>query len=135
VADVNDHRLQPPQHLEKPIPFLLEILMCGTSSSDLTLTDKSSAGCACCLPQESSAPSVAASVGDVAASYAVTGLTCGSCSSRVTSAISALDEVKDVKIDIVSGGASTVTVLSSQPVSSAAVRSAVEQAGYQLTNA
>ncbi|WP_167993408.1 heavy-metal-associated domain-containing protein [Arthrobacter pigmenti] len=57
----------------------------------------------------------------------MTGLTCGSCASRVTSAVGALDEVKDVQIDFVSGGASTVTVLSSQPVPSAGVRSAVEQ--------
>lgn len=108
--------------------------MCGTSSSDLTLTDKSSAGCACCAPQDTSAELVPAAVDDVTASFAVTGLTCGSCASRVTSAISALDEVKDVTVDLVSGGASTVTVLSSQPVPSAAVRTAVEQAGYQLTN-
>lgn len=109
--------------------------MCGTSSSELTLTDKSAAGCACCAPQDTSAESVPVAADDVTASFAVTGLTCGSCASRVTSAISALDEVKDVKIDLVSGGASTVTVLSGQPVPSAAVRSAVEQAGYQLTNA
>ncbi len=109
--------------------------MCGTSSSHLTLTDKSAAGCACCAPQDSSAPSVVAAAGDVNASFTVTGLTCGSCASRVTSAISALDEVKDVQVDLVSGGASTVTVLSSQPVPSAAVRSAVEQAGYQFSNA
>ena len=109
--------------------------MCGTPSSHLTLTDRSSAGCGCCAPQDTLAQSVPAAADDFAASYAVTGLTCGSCASRVTSAISALDEVKDVKIDLVSGGASTVTVLSGQPVPSAAVRSAVEQAGYQLTNA
>lgn len=109
--------------------------MCGTPSSDLTLTDKSSAGCACCAPQEAPAQSVPAAADDITTSFTVTGLTCGSCASRVTSAISTLDEVKDVTIDLAPGGASTVTVLSSQPVSSEAVRSAVEQAGYQLTNA
>lgn len=109
--------------------------MCGTSSSDLTLTDKSSGGCACCAPQNTAAELAPAAADDVTASFAVTGLTCGSCASRVSSAISALNEVKDVKIDLVSGGTSTVTVLSSQPVPPAAVRSAVEQAGYQLVNA
>lgn len=109
--------------------------MCGTLSSELTLTDKSSAGCACCAPQEPAVQSVPAAADDVTVNFAVTGLTCGSCASRVTSAISALDEVKDVQIDLVSGGTSTVTVLSSRPVPPAAVRSAVEQAGYQLTEA
>ncbi|WP_299165548.1 heavy-metal-associated domain-containing protein [uncultured Arthrobacter sp.] len=109
--------------------------MCGTTSSDLTLTDKSSSGCACCATQETPEQSVPAAADDVTANFAVTGMTCGSCASRVTSAISAIGEVKDVRIDLVSGGASTVTVLSNQPVPAEAVRSAVEQAGYQLINA
>lgn len=109
--------------------------MCGTSSSDLNLTEQSSSGCACCAPNEAAAPPVSTSIGDVTASFDVTGLTCGSCASRVTSAVSAIDDVTDVQIDLVSGGSSTVTVLSSQPVPAAVVRSAVERAGYQLSNA
>ncbi|WP_026544919.1 heavy metal-associated domain-containing protein [Arthrobacter sp. 35/47] len=69
------------------------------------------------------------------ASFDVTGLTCGSCASRVTSAVSALEDVTAVRVDLVAGGTSTVAVRSNQPVPPAAVRSAVEQAGYQLTNA
>lgn len=114
--------------------------MCGTSSSsDLTLTDKSSSGCACCAPKgtakDAATQSVPTSTGDVTTSFDVTGLTCGSCASRVTSAVSVLQDVTAVRVDLVSGGTSTVTVRSNQPVPPAAVRSAVEQAGYQLTTA
>ncbi|WP_334683372.1 heavy-metal-associated domain-containing protein [Arthrobacter sp. CAN_A212] len=114
------------------IPRILETLMCGTSS-DLTLTDTSSSGCACCGPQESKANSIPAP-GSVSASFGVAGLTCGSCASRVSSAVGEIDDVTDVQIDLVAGGTSTVTVLSNQVVPAAAVRSAVEQAGYQLSN-
>ncbi|NOJ60922.1 heavy metal-associated domain-containing protein [Arthrobacter sp. 260] len=107
--------------------------MCGTSS-DLTLTDTSSSGCACCAPQDSKTTSVP-TVGSISASFGVAGLTCGSCASRVTSAVGEIDDVTDVQINLVSGGTSTVTVLSNQAVPAAAVRSAVEQAGYQLSNA
>lgn len=109
--------------------------MCGTPSSELTLTDKSSAGCACCAPAAPAQDAVPAAAGSVTAAYPVAGLTCGSCAGRVTSAVSALDGVTDVTIDLVAGGTSTVTVLSSEPVPDAAVRSAIEQAGYSLSNA
>lgn len=74
-------------------------------------------------------------VNGVSAGFAVTGLTCGSCASLVSSAVGAIDHVADVRTDVVSGGISTVTVFSSQPIPAAAVRSAVERAGYQLINA
>ena len=115
------------------IPHFLETLMCGTSS-ELTLTDTSSSGCACCAPQDSKAKTVP-QAGSISASFGVAGLTCGSCASRVSSAVGGIDDVTDVQIDLVSGGTSTVTVYSNQVVPSAAVRSAVEQAGYQLLSA
>jgi len=71
----------------------------------------------------------------VSVGFGVAGLTCGSCASRVTTAVGAIDDVTDVQIDLVSGGTSTITILSNQPIPSAAVRSAVEQAGYQLISA
>ncbi|MHA7155591.1 cation transporter [Arthrobacter sp. TMN-50] len=58
------------------------------------------------------------------ASFTVSGLTGGSCVSRVGSAIGVIDEVTDVQIDLVAGGTSKVTVLSNQAVSAAGVRSA-----------
>jgi copper chaperone len=61
--------------------------------------------------------------------YTVTGMTCGHCVASVTEEISEIDGVTDVAVDLPTGA---VTVTSSTPVDSAAVRSAVEEAGYQL---
>jgi copper chaperone len=61
--------------------------------------------------------------------YTVTGMTCGHCVASVTEEISEIDGVTDVAVDLPTGA---VTVTSSTPVDSAAVRAAVEEAGYQL---
>jgi copper chaperone len=90
--------------------------------------------CGCCAPQQATAAQPATE-GTVSADYSVTGLTCGSCAGRVSSAIGALDGVENVQIALVPGGTSTVSVTSSQPISQASVRDAVEKAGYQLTTA
>jgi copper chaperone len=63
------------------------------------------------------------------ATYTVTGMTCGHCVASVTEEISEIDGVTDVAVDLPTGA---VTVTSSTPVDSAAVRAAVEEAGYQL---
>ena len=60
------------------------------------------------------------------------GLTCGHCATSVTEEITALDGVSEVHIDLVAGGASTVTVTAAEPLTTAAVRAAVEEAGYTL---
>lgn len=106
--------------------------MSATPSFELSVTDKSSSGCGCCAT--SAAAPVTPAADGLAASYGVTGLTCGSCAARVSSAVNALDHVTDVAIDLVKGGTSTVTVHSDQPVPAAAIRAAVEGAGYQLQN-
>ena len=64
--------------------------------------------------------------------YAVTGMTCGHCVSSVTEELQELPGVAEVDVDLVAGGTSTVTVSSEQPLDDGAVRSAVEEAGYQL---
>ena len=61
--------------------------------------------------------------------YTVTGMTCGHCVASVTEEISEIDGVTDVAVDLPTGA---VTVTSSTPVDGAAVRAAVEEAGYQL---
>ncbi|OLT05744.1 cation-transporting ATPase [Pseudonocardia sp. CNS-004] len=63
------------------------------------------------------------------ATYTVTGMTCGHCVASVTEEISEIDGVTDVAVDLPTGA---VTVTSSTPVDSTAVRAAVEEAGYQL---
>lgn len=65
--------------------------------------------------------------------YAVTGMTCGHCAGAVTSELTALNGVTDVRVDLVAGGTSTVTVTSDQPLDDTQVAAALENAGeYQL---
>ena len=65
--------------------------------------------------------------------YAVTGMTCGHCASAVTSELTALNGVTDVRVDLAAGGTSTVTVASDHPLDDTQVAAALEKAGeYQL---
>jgi copper chaperone len=61
--------------------------------------------------------------------YTVTGMTCGHCVSSVSSEIGKIDGVSDVQVDLSSG---IVTVTSQQPLDDAAVRAAVDEAGYEV---
>lgn len=63
------------------------------------------------------------------ATYTVTGMTCGHCVSSVTEEIQEIAGVAGVQVELESGA---VTVTSAEPVDAAAVRTAVEEAGYQL---
>lgn len=107
----------------------------ASSMSDLPIRDTSPGeSCGCCAPQHATEP--AATTEDaVTAEYSVTGLTCGSCAGRVSSALTALDGVQDVQIALVPGGTSTVSVISSQNLPRTSVQDVVEKAGYQLTTA
>lgn len=65
--------------------------------------------------------------------YAVTGMTCDHCVSAVTSELTALDQVRDVSIDLVVDGTSTVTVDSTEPLTAEQVETALDEAGdYRL---
>ncbi|MDZ4236340.1 MAG: heavy metal-associated domain-containing protein [Dietzia sp.] len=59
----------------------------------------------------------------------VTGMTCGHCVSSVAEELRALPGVTDVNVELSSG---RVTVTSDTGIDPAAVRGAVEEAGYQL---
>lgn len=61
--------------------------------------------------------------------YTVTGMTCGHCVSSVTEEIQELPGVGSVDVVLETG---TVTITSAEPIDEAAVRAAVEEAGYQL---
>ena len=68
-------------------------------------------------------------------SYQVTGLTCGHCVSAVTEELTALPQVSDVRVDLVAGGVSTVTVTSTEPLSEDTVAAALDEAGdYRLAS-
>ncbi|MFC4950528.1 heavy-metal-associated domain-containing protein [Pseudonocardia sp. GCM10023141] len=61
--------------------------------------------------------------------YTVTGMTCAHCVASVTEEISEIGGVTAVAVDLPTGA---VTVTSDAPLADAAVRAAVEEAGYQL---
>jgi copper chaperone len=61
--------------------------------------------------------------------YTVTGMTSGHCVASVTEEISEIAGVTDVAVELSTGA---VTVTSTEPVSDADVRTAVEEAGYRL---
>lgn len=61
--------------------------------------------------------------------YDVNGMTCGHCVSSVTNELNKLSGVNDVAVDLDAG---RVTVTSDQPLDTDAVRSAVDEAGFEL---
>ena len=61
--------------------------------------------------------------------FTVQGMTCGHCVSSVTEEVQEIPGVDDVKVVLESGA---LTVTSSEPLDDAAVRAAVEEAGYQV---
>ena len=63
------------------------------------------------------------------ATYTVVGMTCGHCVASVTEELTELPGVTDVAVVLETGA---VTVTSAEPLDEAAVRAAVEEAGYRL---
>ncbi len=61
--------------------------------------------------------------------YTVTGMTCGHCVSSVTEEIQEIPGVEHVDVVLETGA---VTVTSAEPIDEAAVRAAVDEAGYHL---
>ncbi|MFG1674043.1 heavy-metal-associated domain-containing protein [Micromonospora sp. NPDC049282] len=64
--------------------------------------------------------------------YQVNGMTCGHCVNAVSTELTALPGVTDVQVDLATG---RVTVTSQGPLDAAAVRAAVDEAGYDLAEA
>ncbi|MBK5249862.1 MAG: heavy-metal-associated domain-containing protein [Actinomycetales bacterium] len=67
--------------------------------------------------------------------YSVTGMTCGHCAASVTEEVKKIAGVKDVEINLVTGGESQVKVTSDADLAVDDVRAAVDEAGYELTGA
>ena len=63
------------------------------------------------------------------ATFTVTGMTCSHCVASVTEEVSEIAGVERVDVELETGA---VTVISAEPVDAAAVKAAVEDAGYQL---
>ena len=101
-----------------------------TDHIDLGLKD-TTAGCACCATStvaETPVPMPAAETDDIL----VSGMTCSHCVSSVSEELTAVAGIESVDIDLNAGGISRVTIHSAAPVDPAAVRAAVEEAGYTL---
>jgi copper chaperone CopZ len=64
--------------------------------------------------------------------YGVTGMTCGHCVTAVTEELTRLPGVRDVSVELVAGGTSTVQVSSDHALDTEQVRDAVDEAGYHL---
>jgi copper chaperone CopZ len=67
--------------------------------------------------------------------FDITGMTCGHCVAAVTAELTQLAGVRQVDVDLVAGGISTVYVVSSTPLGESEVRVAVDEAGYELVGA
>ena len=63
------------------------------------------------------------------ATYTVVGMTCGHCVNSVSEEVGQVSGVTDVDVDLATGG---LTVTSNNEIGDAAVRAAVEEAGYRL---
>jgi copper chaperone len=61
--------------------------------------------------------------------YTVTGMTCGHCVSAVSGELRRVPGVEDVRVELATG---TVTLTSAMPLPLDDVRSAVDEAGYEL---
>ncbi|TWG92499.1 copper ion binding protein [Nocardioides sp. J9] len=61
--------------------------------------------------------------------FTVTGMTCNHCVASVTEEVQEIAGVEDVAVDLPTGA---VTITSAEPLDQAAVKAAVEEAGYQL---
>jgi copper chaperone CopZ len=61
--------------------------------------------------------------------YTVVGMTCAHCVNAVTEEVSAVPGVTAVQVDLPTGA---LTVAGDTPVDEAAVRAAVEEAGYEV---
>ena len=60
----------------------------------------------------------------------VSGMTCGHCVSSVSEELEALAGVEKIDVDLNAGGISTVTITSSEALSSSEIGEAVAEAGY-----
>ena len=67
--------------------------------------------------------------------YAAAGLTCAHCVAAVTDELRKLPGVRDVTVDLVAGGTSSVHVVSAASLGDGDVRDAVDEAGYELIGA
>lgn len=68
----------------------------------------------------------------VSTTVSVSGMTCGHCVSSVSEELEALAGVDKVDVDLNAGGISTVTITSTDALSSSEIGEAIAEAGYMV---
>jgi copper ion binding protein len=63
--------------------------------------------------------------------FTVKGMTCTGCMTKVTNAVTAVDGVNDVDVDISNG---ELTVLSDAPVEAEHIKKAIKDVGYEVVS-
>lgn len=69
------------------------------------------------------------------ASFSIQGMTCEHCERAVTAEIHKIPSVNKVSVELHPGQASIIEVSSDDPVERSQIAAAIEEAGYQLTDA
>ncbi|MER7332659.1 MULTISPECIES: heavy metal-associated domain-containing protein [unclassified Micromonospora] len=90
----------------------------------------SESSCGCATAVDTAPPATGAQDG-IRTTYTVSGMTCGGCANSVREHLSVVAGVTGVEVDVADG---LVTITSDAALKTADVRSAVEQAGYQLVS-
>jgi copper chaperone len=67
--------------------------------------------------------------------YGITGMTCGHCVSSVTEEVAALTGVSEVKIDLIKGGQSIMTLTTENGINFNEVQNAVAESGSYVATA
>jgi len=62
----------------------------------------------------------------------VTGMTCGHCVASVTEEVEKVEGVENITVELHAQGVSEVAVFSDEPLDEAALRAAVDEAGYAV---
>ena len=112
--------------------------MCGSGAAteriphDRVVTDPIGTAPIDTAPIGTASGHAAAPATDAGTEFLVTGMTCGHCVASVTEEVGAIAGVQSVDVVLKKGGASRVTVHANGPLDADAVRTAVEEAGYQL---
>jgi copper chaperone len=63
--------------------------------------------------------------------YTVKGMTCSGCMTKVTNAVTGLDGVTDVDVDISNG---ELTVISDAPIDTERIHQAIKDVGYEVVS-
>ncbi|MGV9316757.1 heavy-metal-associated domain-containing protein [Streptomyces sp. NPDC003691] len=100
-----------------------------TTHSDIEIIETATAS-SCCGGSSCGTGAAEAGAGAVTTVYQVKGMTCGHCEGAISAEVSAIAGVTSVTAVAATG---LVTVVSETPLDEAAVRDAVDEAGYELT--